>query len=405
MTNEHVISQKQIQLISWTLLGIMPIIGMAVDLVSPSLPGIAIGLHISANSAKNVISIYLLGYALGNFFTGFLTDALGRQMLIRIGLLGFVIVSFLPVCLPYIEIILATRLLQGITIGAVAVIARAIFSDILPSEKLVRLGTLIGTMWGIGPVVGPIIGGYLEFYYGWRSCFLFFTIVSLIALIIVFKTIPETHFRRHHLNFALIKNHISEVITNRTFMAIVVLMGLSYSMIVSFNTSGPFLIEDVLHYTPVFFGRLALFMGMVFLLSTIMCRHILKTYKVTSVYFTVLNLSFVLIILALMISYIASESIIFISITSALMFFIAGFVFPMSTGKGLSLFRHIAGTASAMMYLINVLITSLISFLLSFINIKSTISLTWTYLLLILLSVVIYWKWVHISDANNKSSK
>ncbi len=78
------ISQKQTSVIVLVLLSINPIIGMAVDLVSPSLPAITLSLNISAKVAKDVISIYLLGYALGNFSMGFLTDALGRQTLIRI---------------------------------------------------------------------------------------------------------------------------------------------------------------------------------------------------------------------------------------------------------------------------------------------------------------------------------
>lgn len=73
-----VLSEKRTQLIIWTLLCLMPIIGMAVDLIAPSLPAIASGLQIPDQIAKDVISIYLFGYALGNFCTGFLTDALGR---------------------------------------------------------------------------------------------------------------------------------------------------------------------------------------------------------------------------------------------------------------------------------------------------------------------------------------
>ncbi len=63
--------------------------------------------------------------------------------------------------------------MQGVTIGAVAVLARAVFADILTAQELVRMGTLIGTMWGIGPVVGPLIGGYLQLYFGWKPVFIF----------------------------------------------------------------------------------------------------------------------------------------------------------------------------------------------------------------------------------------
>jgi hypothetical protein len=55
----------------------------------------------------------------------------------------------------------------------------------------------------------------------------------------------------------------------------------------------------------------------------------------------------------------------------------------MSMGKGISLFRHIAGTATATMYFINVLMTSITALILSFVNIHNAIALMWTYFLLI----------------------
>lgn len=396
----YILTEKRAQLITWTLLCLMPIIGMAVDLVAPSLPAIASDLHTSAGVAKNVISIYLFGYAFGNFFTGFLTDALGRQKLLRISLLGFVLVSLIPILFPRIEILLLARFLQGITLGSVAVLARAILSDILPPEKLIRLGTMLGTMWGLGPVIGPVIGGYLQFYFGWKAGFCFFALIAFLGLIATFIIVPETHFNRHPLNIKTIKNNFAEVLTHRLFMAIVILMGLVYSLIIAFNTSGPFLIQTKLHYSPVFFGHLALCLGLVFLASTFICRYLLKKYKVEQLFLIVINLFFFIATLAVIASYFFDKSIILVAVASALMFFACGFIFPLSMGKGISLFRHIAGTANATMYLINILITSLTAFLISFINVQSTIPMMWIYFLLMLLSVFIYWGLIRRSESN-----
>lgn len=84
-------------------------------------------------------------------------------------------------------------------------LARSICSDVLKPEKLARMGMVIGTMWGLGPVLGPIIGGYLQYYFGWTAGFYFFAIVELIEFIAVFLIVPETHFNRHPLNIQTIK--------------------------------------------------------------------------------------------------------------------------------------------------------------------------------------------------------
>jgi len=385
------LSPNQTQRIIWTLLLIMPIIGMVVDLIAPSLPAIAEGLHISNHAAQNAISVYLLGYAVGNFFTGFLSDAWGRQKLIRINLAGFVLVSVLPVFFPHIEVLLLARLLQGITMGAVAVSIRAILSDILPSHKLIPLGTLIGTMWGLGPVMGPILGGYLQTYFGWKAGFCFFAFITLIMLAATYLIVPETHFNRHPLRIKTIAKHLTEIFKHSLFISIVILMGLAYSLLIVFNTMGPFLIQSQLHYSPRFFGHISLCFGLVFLLATFVCRHFLKQYDVNSLLQVVVNVALVMALILFGTTLIFKNSILVIAVTSGLMFFTCGFLFPMSMGKGASLFRHIAGAASATMYLINILITSLCSLLVSFINVKSFIPLMSVYLSLIVGCALIYW--------------
>ena len=389
------LSQKQTKVITWVLLCLVPIVGMAVDLIAPSLPAISNDLHVSNGIAKDVISLYLLGYALGNFITGFLTDAWGRQKLIRLGLIGFIVASILPVIFKNIEIVLFARLAQGFTIGCVAVINRAILSDILPSSELTRLGVLIGTMFGLGPVIGPVIGGYLQFYFGYQACFGFFAIIAFIGLIAVFFFVPETHFNRHPLKITTIKHNLKEVFSHKHFMALVIIMGSVYSLLIAFNTIGPFLIQTKLNYTVVYFGHIALYMGLVFLLTTFISRYLLSKFQVEQIFFVIINLIFVLSIITLILCYFLDTNILMISIASGMMFSTCGFLFPMSMGKGLSLFRHIAGTATATMYLINILMTSLTAFILSFINIKTAIPMMWTYFLLVLICMIVYWTVIH----------
>lgn len=369
----------------------MPLVGMAVDLVAPSLPAIATGLQVSTSLAKNAISVYLFGYAIGNFLTGFLTDAWGRQRLIRLGLSAFIVVSLLPVFFPHITILLLARFLQGITIGAVAVLARAIFADVLPSEKLVRLGTLSGTMWGLGPVIGPIIGGYLQFYIGWQAGFVFFALVATLAFAAVFKWIPETHMNPHPLRLKTISHNLIEVLRDIKFMSMALLMGLIYSLIIAFNTAGPFLIQNQFNYSSIFFGHLAFFLGISFLITTFVCRYFLKRNTSQRLFLVSIHLFFILALLAVVASYFLPHSIELVIIASLLMFSACGFIFPLSMGTGLSMFRHIAGTATATMYLINILITVLMSFLISFVTMHNAIPLMWLYLLLLSAAVAVYW--------------
>lgn len=392
MNPENTLSKERIKIITWVLLLIMPIVGMSVDLIAPSLPAIARNLDVTNHAVKNTISLYLLGYGLGNFITGFLTDAYGRKRLFRFSLLAFALISILPNIFPNIEVLLVARLLQGITMGAVAVLIRAILSDIHTSEELINLGILLGTMWGLGPVLGPILGGYFQSAFGWKAGFYFFSIVTVIFFCVILPLLPETHVNRKAWKVEHIKGNMKELLNNQLFLSLSILMGLAYSLLIVFNTMAPFLIQEVFQYSPVFFGHVAFYLGCIFLVSTLTCRYLLARIKIRKLYFFLINTALLLSIIFLLITLAYSHSLMIVIIASALMFFSTGFLFPMSMGKGMSLFKHIAGTASATMYLINILMTSLISMIVSFIPIHSFTPIMSVYVLLIAGCAMIYWK-------------
>ncbi len=77
------------------------------------------------------------------------------------------------------------------------------------------------------------------------------------------------------------------------------------------------------------------------------------------------------------------------------MFFGAAFIFPLSMGKGMVIFRHISGTSNETMYLINVLITSLCAFVASFLVVENILTLLWFYFVLMFFCMLIYWKMIH----------
>ena len=389
------ISKVRHNMILVSLLIMFTLSGMAVDLFSPSLPAMSRDLYISTNIVKSTIYIYLTGYALGNFLMGFLTDAFGRKKLLRISLLLLIASNILPIIFPNYIILLTSRFIQGLFIGAVAVLARAILSDILSTSQMIKIGPVIGALWGLGPVIGPILGGYLQFYYNWKAGFYFFTASSAILSIIIYMILPETIRSHSPLRLKNIKYNLYTIITNIQFMALVISMGIVYALLITFNTLGPFLIQDIMGYSSIYFGQLSLIVGLTFLSATFLCRYLLN-YLTSYVLFGYVTYIFVITIVILsLISLLFPSSLILLIIATTVAYFVCGFIFPLCMGKGLSMFRNIAGTASAIMYLINVMITSLAAFIESFIQTESIIPIILIYSFLMLILLLIYCLFLH----------
>jgi len=386
------LSQKRIDKIILTILLIYPLVGTIIDLVAPSLPAISRAMGGSTELAKNLISIYLLGYGLGNFLFGFLSDAWGRRKFLVGGMLGFTVISILPVLFPCAEVLLLSLFLQGLSVGAFAVCGRAVFSDVLNHEKLMRMMPALATMWGIGPVVGPVIGGYLQFYFNWQAGFVFFASFGFLATLALFLIVPETHFKRQPLNFERLKGNLKELISHRVFMGSIVIMGFTYSILIVFNTLAPFLIQVTLGYSPVYFGHWALGMGLCFLLGSLSCRKLMqKNIRPERIFAVMLPFVLILVLVSIGLAWLEGHNIWILLIPSLLMFYSVGILYPTGMAKGMSLFRHIAGSAAALMNLVGFGITGLSAGLMGFVLAGSALPIMLVYLILILCAGSCYW--------------
>lgn len=384
-------SAKQINIIVWIILSLFPLLGMGVDLISPSLPAISHHLNTSADFAKNLISLYLLGYACGTLISGFLSDAIGRRKLMLCGLGFFVIASIFPAIVNRAWALLLARFIQGFSMSGAVVVARASLSDVLPPEKFVRLAITTAILWGIGPIIGPFIGGYLQYYFDWEACFYFFAIYSFILFLSAFFFIPETHFNRQPLRINQMKNNFILIIKNKMFVGLVFIMGMTYSLLIAFNTLGPFLIQNALGYSPIYFGHVALCMGLIFLIGTFICRRLMQMWNPEKILFFMLPLFLLISIIGLLLSFFDAKNIEIIIIPSLFMFLGCGILYPTCTGKTLSLFQQLAGSGAAVMTFINLSITALVAFITSLIHSNTAIPMMGIYFGLMVLSACSYY--------------
>ena len=383
-------SERHIGRIVFCLLALFPLVGMGVDLISPSLPAISMSLQVSHNFSKNLIAIYLLGYALGNFCLGFLSDAWGRRNLILIGFLGFTLASLLAPLFPHPEMLLGTRFLQGLCIAALAVIARGIISDIVPAHKIVRTGAIMATMWGLGPIIGPLFGGYLQAYFGWKACFYFFALFGFIGLVSLFLILPETLLAPRQLKLSQIKRDFIILISHRLFMGLVIMMGAAYATLIAFNTLGPFVVQSVLGYSPIDFGNIAVCLGAVFLIATITCRRILKQLTAEALMRIVVPTAFFIVLFVLIVAYYLPLNLYVLLFITAVVFFTCGLIYPAGIGRSMEIFRPLAlaGSAAAVMNLIiNVVFTGLTAAILSFVNVSTILPILCSYAVLIILCI------------------
>lgn len=382
------LSTKRLNLILFTILSLFPLIGMGIDLLAPSLPAMSITLEASASITKNLITSYMVGYVSGNFFIGLLTDCFGRRKVFTISLFLFVLASVSSIFTTNLFFLLLLRFIQGVTFGAAGVVSRAIFSDLLPLKRLIQLAPTMAGLWGIGPVIGPAIGGYLQFYFGWQACYVFFSIYGLLVFLGAYFFIPETGNNPLPFNSQQIKQNVLTVVKCRHFMGIGIAMGLTYASIITFHVLCPFLLQEIFHQSVVQYGHIALSMGIFFLINTVVCRYALKYSTPERIIQYLLIGSFIILFLCLLLSLLYAGSLALVLIASYFAFMSSAFVYPCGLARCSSMLRSVAGTNAAVMMLLASGITTVVSYLLSFIQANTPAKLISVYVILTVLGLM-----------------
>jgi EmrB/QacA subfamily drug resistance transporter len=123
---------------------------------------------------------------------GKLGDLFGRKPFLLVGMVGFVLASALCGQARDMVELVAFRGIQGLFGGVLFASVFASLADLFPPRTRARIQGVFGGVFGVASVVGPTVGGYLTDSVGWRWVFYVNVPVGILAIAVVFLTMPRT---------------------------------------------------------------------------------------------------------------------------------------------------------------------------------------------------------------------
>src|SRR5580704_9004734 len=172
---------------------IMALNPLAMDMMLPALPDIASAFHIvAANRPQAVLSTFLIGFGVGQFAMGPLSDRFGRRPVLLGGMTLYVIASLLAIAAPSFETLLLARALQGLGTSATRVIATSIVRDCYAGRRMASVMSLAMMVFIAVPVIAPSFGQAVMLLTQWRGIFIVLMLYGMLALIWSGLRMPET---------------------------------------------------------------------------------------------------------------------------------------------------------------------------------------------------------------------
>lgn len=372
------------------VLFIVPLSGLSIDIYVPSLPEVSHYFGVDKAMAQLSISAYMLGLGVMQLFAGAITDSFGRKRPFLFAMSLFLVTTFSIPLVATIHQLLILRLIQGLSIAAVVGPMRAVMSDLFSGREFFKMANYMTMAWSIGPIIAPAIGGYLQHLVGWQSCFYFLGIYSSLGLLAVWLYLPETSPLQHPFNLRAILHRYREILAHPFFLTGVSLNGLLYSIIIFFAAVGPFLVQNVLHFSAIQFGYVSLLAGLAWFLGTLTNRFLIDVDFKIKVKFCLWSM--------LLISLMAFVSTLFFALTIYLIFiplimllWLGGIIFPNNFAKVLAIFPQSAGSVSSLFAAFVFLIPAVNSGMFAYLKSNSASSLMGAYVMLIIASLTVYY--------------
>jgi DHA1 family bicyclomycin/chloramphenicol resistance-like MFS transporter len=234
------------------LTGIGP---LSTDMYLPSLPAIARELQASAAQVQLTISLYLVGFAVGQLIYGPISDRHGRKPVLLAALAIFCAASFICLFSASVEMLMAARAAQAFGGCGGVVLARAIVRDLYSGRRAGRELSLMTMVMALAPVIAPLIGGGLQTWFGWRANFAVLTAAGLMLAAIIWFRLPETLERRSEpVSARSMLRTFGGFLQDRGFLAHTGLAVLVFSGLFAWISASSFVLQDLYHLSSFAFG-------------------------------------------------------------------------------------------------------------------------------------------------------
>ena len=252
---------------------------MGIDTYLPSIPEIAKYFDVNIHKVELSLSIFLIGFAIGQIFGGPISDRYGRRVGSIVGLLGYALFSFLIIFSSSIYELWIYRFLEAFFGGITVVNATAAVRDRFSGQEAAKVFSLIGMVRSLAPLLAPVFGAAIIHFFPWEGIFIFLTIYALIVAFFIYKDLPES--------FTYTKQNIIEsyklVLTHKKAMKAMLVLAISFGAFFIIIAKTSYIYIEYFgiktDYFPLFFG-----INFIILIAMINVNvKLLKTYEAKNI--------------------------------------------------------------------------------------------------------------------------
>jgi MFS family permease len=346
----------------------------AIYLSSPALPSLQSSLHISANLAKDTLTVFLFGFSFSALVWGRIIDAIGNKYSFLIGFSLFGTASLCSAFSTHIYSLLFFRLLASVGAGSIPIASRALIRDTFDESVSVVAFSYLAAVLTLAPMIILPIGGYLTEYLQWQSNFTFQAVAALVIVVLIARLLPNN--KPEKVQESWWQGSI-RLFSTQEFEVNAILRGLLSAINLLYAAIAPFIFINLLHFSPKYYGWTGILLTLGFQLGLILARKLLLNLDKNVVIALGILISFVASLVLFLCSLLSltKEASVFL-ILGCFLFIILGqgMLIPLCTARAMGAVRQTSGITASWLVFHQYIIGALLCYLASVMDIHSLVS-------------------------------
>ncbi|OPA75138.1 Bcr/CflA family drug resistance efflux transporter [Paenibacillus selenitireducens] len=345
---------------------------------SPSLPDISAALGVSNSSVQLTLSIYFIGFALGVFCFGWLSDIIGRRPAMLSGLIIYGMGSLMCFYAESIELLLVSRFIQAFGAATGSIITQTILRESVSGTQRHAMFAQISAVIAFTPAVGPLIGGWVDQVLGFRAVFFSLVIMSALLFGYAFLKLPETTDVTQRKKVAILPV-MKRMLSMPRVLAFGFLIGGINGVLFSYYAEAPFIFVEHFQLSPGVYGFLGIIVALASIIGAMFSKRLLTVYapeKIIHIGCLVMTIGALLLtMICFLVTLPDTIMMILILITMFVMLLGAGMALPNCLSLALVKFHDVVGTAGAIFSLGYYLLVSLTTWGMSYLHNGSLVTM------------------------------
>jgi DHA1 family bicyclomycin/chloramphenicol resistance-like MFS transporter len=323
---------------------------LSIDMSLPALPRLASVFATTPDKAQLTLSVFLIGFAIGQLAYGPISDRFGRRPVLIFGLVVYTLAGIGCALAGSIDQLILCRFLQGAGGCVGRVMGPAIVRDEFHAQHGAQVLSYVTLVMALAPLIAPVIGGYLLVIADWQAIFLVLAGFGAIVLAVIAARFGESskHRDAQATQIPTLLRNYGRFLANRACLGYALINCFVFAGLFSYISGSSFVFIEVFGLPSHVYGMLFGATALAFMSGAALNGRLVRKRAPQAVLRA--GLAIVLLAGAVMLGVaLAAPSVLGVMLAIMIYVFGMSFVFPNATAAAMEPMPRMAGVASSLL--------------------------------------------------------